>query len=52
MFENNEYEIYENTTKKYVTKEIYEIIEIFDKILLKIREILNIIKKRYYEMKN
>ena len=52
MFENDEYEIYESITKEYVTKEIYEIIEAFDKILLKIREILNIIKKRYYEMKN
>ena len=52
MFEKNEYEIYETIIKKYVINEIYEIIDAFDKILLKVREILNIIKKRYYDLKN
>jgi len=50
MFENNGFEIYESTTKKYVIKDIHEAIEAPDKHLLKIREILDSIKDRYYEI--
>lgn len=50
MFENDEFEIYESITKKYVIKNIYKTIEALDKHLLKIREILDLIKNRYYKI--
>lgn len=50
MFKDDEFEIYESITKKYVIKNIHETIETLDKHLLKIREILDSIKNRYYEI--
>ncbi len=50
MFEDDEFEIYESTTKQYVIKDIHEAIGALDKHLLEIREILNSIKDRYYEI--
>jgi len=50
MFKNDKFKIYEFITKKYIIKNIYKIIEAFNKHLLKIREILNLIKNRYYKI--
>jgi len=50
MFENDKFEIYESITKKYVIKDIHETIEASNKHLLKIHEILDLIKDRYYEI--
>ena len=50
MFEDDGFEIYESITKKYIIKDIHEAIEAPDKHLLKIREILDSIKDRYYEI--
>ena len=52
MFENDEFEIYESTTKNYVVKNIYEIIDDSNKHLLKIKKFFNDIKNRYFEMMN
>ena len=52
MFENDEFEIYESTMKKYVVKNIHEIIDESNKHLLKIKKILDFIKNRYFEMMN
>ncbi len=50
MFKNDKFEIYKSITKKYVIKNIHKIIETFDKHLLKIREILDLIKNCYYKI--
>jgi hypothetical protein len=50
MFEDDGFEIYESITKKYIIKDIHEAIGAPDKHLLEIREILNSIKDRYYEI--
>ena len=52
MFENNEFEIYKSTTKKYVVKNIHKIIDKSNKHLLKIKKIFNEIKNRYFEIMN
>ena len=50
MFENDDFEIYESITRKYVVKNIHEIIEKSNKHLLQIRKILDSIKNRYYDL--
>jgi hypothetical protein len=50
MFENNKFEIYESVTKKYAIKKKHKTIEASDKHLLKIQEIPDLIKNRYYEI--
>ena len=50
MFEDEDFEIYESITKKYIVKNIHDVIETSNKHLLKMREILDHIKNRYYEI--
>lgn len=50
MFEDGGFEIYESTTKEYVVKDIHEAIGGPDKHLLGVREVLDTIKERYYEI--
>ncbi len=50
MFKDGDFEIYESITKKYAVKNIHDVIEAFNKRLLKVRKILNQIKNRYYDI--
>ena len=51
MFENGGFEIYESTTKEYVIKDIYEESDDLSKHMLEIREVLDEIKIKFYELK-
>ena len=46
------FRIYEGTIKKYAVDGIHEIIESSDRHLLKVREVLDIIRDQYYEFMN
>jgi len=50
MFKDGGFEIYESTTKEYATKDIHDAIEAPRGRLLEVREILNQIKDRYYDI--
>ena len=50
LFEDGGFEIYEATTKTYVEDEIYDTIGGPDRGSLMMREILDHVKTRYYEM--
>lgn len=50
MFEEGGFEIYESTTKEYVTKDIYDKPDGLSKHILYIREILDKIKAKLYEL--
>ena len=50
MFDDDDFEIYENITTKYVNKNMNNVIERSNKHLLKIRKIFDSIKNRYYEI--
>lgn len=50
MFKNSDFEIYESITKTYAINEMHEIIEDFNKHVLKIKKILNNIKVKFYEI--
>ncbi len=50
LFEDAGFEIYELTTKTYVENEIYDTIGGPDRSTLMMREILDHVKSRYYEM--
>ncbi len=51
MFKDDDFKIYKLITKKYAVKNIHDVIETFNKRLLKIRKILNqISKNRYYDI--
>lgn len=50
MFEEEGFEIYESTTKKYVIKDIYEEPNGPSKHMLEVREVLDEIKTKFYEL--
>ena len=50
MFDDDGFEIYESTTREYVVRDMDDAIERPDKHLLEIREVLDSIKNRYYEI--
>ena len=50
MFENDEFEIYESIIKTYVINEIHDVIKIFNKQQLNMREILKNIKIRLFQL--
>ncbi len=51
MFEEGGFEIYESTTKEYVTKDIYDEPDGPSKHMLDVREVLDEIKTKFYELK-
>ena len=51
MFEEAGFEIYESTTKNYVTKDIYDELDGPSKHILDVREVLDEIKFKFYELK-
>ena len=50
MFEEGGFEIYESTTKEYVIKDIYEEPDGPSKHMLEVREVLDEIKTKFYEL--
>ena len=50
MFEDSEFEIYEFIIKIYVVNEIHEIIEKSTRHMFEMKEILNDIKIKFYEL--
>ncbi len=50
MFEDGGFEIYESTTKEYAIKDIHDAIGAPDRRLLEVREVLDQIKDRYYDI--
>lgn len=50
MFEEGGFEIYESTIKEYVTKNIYDEPDGLSKHILDIREVLDKIKTKFYEL--
>ena len=50
MFEEQGFEIYESTTKEYAEKDIYDKPGGPSKQMLDVREVLDDIKKRFYEI--
>ena len=52
MFENGGFEIYESTIKTYVIKEIHDAIGGSNRQQLEVREVLEQVKTRYFELQN
>ena len=50
MFEEGGFEIYESTTKEYVTRDIYDEPDGPSKHMLDVREVLDEIKAKFYEL--
>ncbi len=50
MFEEGGFEIYESTTKEYVIKDIYDEPDGPSKHMLDVREVLDEIKTKFYEL--
>ena len=50
MFDDDDFEIYESTTREYVVRDMDDVIERPDKHLLEVRKVLDSIKNRYYEI--
>lgn len=50
MFEDCGFEVYEGTTKTYQIKEVYEEIDGPSREMLQVREVLDDIKKKFYEI--
>ena len=51
MFEEGGFEIYESTSKKYVIKDIYDEPDGLSKLMLDVREVLDEIKAKFYDLK-
>ena len=51
MFKEEGFKIYESTTKNYVTKDIYDELDGPSKYILNVREVLDEIKFKFYELK-
>lgn len=49
-FEERKFEIYEIINKKWISENVHDVIEDLNRHLLKMREILDDIKNRYYEL--
>ena len=50
MFEEGGFEIYESTTKEYVTRDIYDEPDSPSKHMLDVREVLDEIKTKFYDL--
>ena len=50
MFEEGSFEIYESTTKEYVTKDIYDKPDSPSKYILDVRKVLDKIKTKFYNL--
>lgn len=50
MFEEGGFEIYESTIKEYVIKDIYDESDGFSKLMLDVREVLDEIKAKFYDL--
>ena len=51
MFKEGGFKIYESTNKKYVIKNIYDELDGFSKLILDVREVLDKIKTKFYDLK-
>ena len=50
MFEEGGFEIYESTSKEYVIKDIYDELDGPSKLMLDVREVLDEIKAKFYDL--